>query len=52
MNGVAPFSLICLIIALVFFALGAFFSYRYTDGSRSWAVAVGLFFYALKDLFG
>jgi RsiW-degrading membrane proteinase PrsW (M82 family) len=45
-------SLICLIVALVMFALAAFFGYRYADGSRGWAVAVGLFFYALKDLVG
>ena len=39
-------SLICLIVALVMFALAAFFGYRYTDRSRGWALAVGLFFYA------
>jgi hypothetical protein len=46
----APLPLICLVVALVFFALAAFWGWRYRDASRGWAVAVGLFFYALKDL--
>jgi len=46
---------ICLIAAIIFFAIGAFFG-LFIESSTRWGrfspMALGLFFYALKDAFG
>jgi len=44
--------IICLVIAIVLFAIGAFINYRAHESiARFSFISAGLFFYALKDLF-
>jgi len=48
----APFKLLCLVVAVVLFALGAGVPLFYAAGTpRFGFMSAGLFFYALKDLF-
>jgi hypothetical protein len=49
---IASPKVICLIAAIIFFAIGAFFG-LFVDSTGRWGrfspMALGLFFYALKD---
>jgi hypothetical protein len=40
---------ICLVLAIVFFGIAAFFRFVWPNENRFSLVAVGLFFFALKD---